>query len=134
MVNTVWRDEDRRLAYYSGLNPTDPIEHEWEHARNYLNTVNRFWEMVADHENDLNERLLSLYTGFPDIQMKPASEEPNHRLEDLYRLKVIRHLRFTAKLEALSGVDMAFRFCTDYARYIYPRLLEHSKRRLASTE
>lgn len=103
---------------------TASFEKECKQARQIVDgclSESYFWMTMAKHENEINCYLLNLIRGFQsvDISANPTVGSS----EWLYRTKVVRHLRFAAKLEAISGRNVNFNFFPEYAKHIYPKLL-----------
>lgn len=122
-VHQMDREQEQCLLSHYGdpMNELRGFMHDIEYANHLLTESENIWVTVAEQENAVNSGLLALRTGFSNIDESPSPTR--HSATWLYREKVFRHLRFVAKLEAISRRDLEFRFVTQYARYIYPKLL-----------
>ena len=102
------------------------FDRECAGAREFLAGAEPFWIKVAEYENEVNQNLLALMASWESAdECDPDSGGPE---VSRYREKVVRHIRFAAKLEAISGKHLGFYFISRYARYVYPRLLEVVRR------
>ena len=121
------KQEQSLLSLYG--DPEDEQEgfiRDIEYANHLLTENENVWLTVAEQENAVNSALLALWEGFDNIDESPSAT--CHSGTWNYREKVFRNLRFVARLEAISGQNLEFRFVTQYARYIYPKLLATTKR------
>ncbi|KXS55138.1 MAG: hypothetical protein AWU57_484 [Marinobacter sp. T13-3] len=118
-------DEELMLQHYGGDNDDAPFWREVNAAREWVEDQDSgwpFWVAVAGIEYAINANLLHLEPKGPMWDMDDAIQ-----WQHAHRHKTVRHIRHAAKIEAVSGIDLSFHFYSEFARYIYPKLLQRIK-------
>ena len=124
-----FRDEQHdaaMLQHYGQPSEDDIFERETLGALGLLDRSNNLWECVADLENQANGGLIMLrsYSILPIEDSEWASVES---YLSFYYEKAMRHLRFMARVEAVSGFSFGVMLVCDYAKDMYPKLVDTIK-------
>ena len=120
------RHDAAMLRYYGQPSEDDIFERETLGALGLLDRSKSLWECVADLENQANSGLIMLrsYSILPIEDSEWASVES---YIGYYYEKAMRHLRFLARVEAVSGRSLGVMLVCDYAQDMYPKLVRSIK-------
>lgn len=110
------------LEHYGTPSERKVFEAETSGAASFIADAQCFWSAVSDMEIQVNEALLMLR----QFAIMPMSLHHNHTVEhylSYYYEKVIRHIRFFARVEAIAMTPLRPHFVVEYAQEMYPRLV-----------